>query len=229
VPYAFGLVPGAEVSGDPSSGNYGLRVENLGLGSTDRGLYAKGEQYGIYAEEVGDDSDVGIYSPDFVHAGGFRSNDDSYLWVPATAGVLLPDPDCTLYPETHGSAYLQCSASGTEQINIPIAVPAVLYGQSVRVERIRVYYDLDHAGSYITETSLRKLTAAGESDVLIADGTNRTSTNPDAYSLDPTSNYTLTASAGALNLNLRISHDGDTNHDVNIGGVRVRLRHYDEP
>lgn len=229
VPYAFGLLPGAEVDGEPSSGNYGLRVENTGSGSADRGLYVKGEQYGIYAEEVGDDSDVGIYSPDFVHAKGFRSNSDSYLWVPGTASVLYPSSGCTLYNQSHGSVRLECSSSGSKYIDVPIAVPAVLYGQEVRVESIRVYYDLDHTGSFIGQSRLRKLTRAGGSDELINDMTDHKSTAPTSYGLSPTANYTLTASAGALNLNLTIEHDGDLAHDVNLGGVRVRLRHFDEP
>ena len=94
---------------------------------------------------------------------------------------------------------------------------------------VRVYYDLDSTGSYIDGTRLQKLTAAGASDDVITNSTNRQSTSPTYYDLSATSNYTLTASAGALNLYLDISHDGDPAHDVNIGGVRVRLRHYDEP
>ncbi len=231
VPYAFGLVPGAEVEGDPGSGNYALRVENTGLGSTDRGLYAKGEQYGIYAEEVGDGSDVGIYSPDFVHAQGFRSDGDSYLWVPATAGMLYPKAGCALYPSWHGNVRLQCTLPGasTVEIDIPITVPAVLYAQEVRVREVRVYYKLDHAGSYITRSSVRRLANAVDSVALIDDYQNRTSTTATSYALEPTANYTLTASSGALNMHLGIVHDGDAAHDVYIGGVRVRLRHYDEP
>ena len=231
VPYAFGLVPGAEVQGDPLSGQYGLSVDNTGTGVTDRGLYARGEQYGIYAEEVGSNSDVGIYSPDFIHGEGFRSNADSYLWVPATAAMLYPSSGCTLYPSWHGSVRLECSTPGQKAINIPITVPGVLFGQNVRVRDIQVHYDLDNSGSYIDSTRLHKLTGAGSSISLITDSTNHMSTSPASYTLSPTDDEiaTLDATAGALNLNLGIYHDGDLNHDVIIGGVRIRLRHYPIP
>ena len=89
VPYAFGLVPGAEVQGEPI-GYYALVVDNTGTNSDDRGIYAKGEKYGIYAEEVGGDSDVGIFSPDFVEAKGYKSTDDSYWWFDAN-GLVSED------------------------------------------------------------------------------------------------------------------------------------------
>jgi hypothetical protein len=226
VPYAFGLVPGAEVQGDPATSSYALWVENLGTGASDAGLYAGGELYGIYAEEVGG-GNVGIFTPDFVEAGGYKSYNDSFLWVPGMAGVLYPDPNCTLYPELQGAATLSCSAGGTKTIYLPITVPGVLYGQEVRVEQVAVYYDLDNAASYITETRLRKLTTATTSDSLISDTTNRTSTTPTYYSLSTTGNYTLTTTSGPLNLGLVIQHDGSVIHDVHVGGVRVRLGHTD--
>jgi hypothetical protein len=227
VPYAFGLVPGAEVQGDPVASNYALRVDNTGVATTDRGLYASGEQYGIYAEEVGSESDVGIYSPDFIQAKGYRSNADSYLWVPGTAAVLYPSSGCTLYPQWHGTARLECSTAGNKDINIPITVPGVLYGQNVQIKSLEVYYDLDNADSYINSTYLRKITGAGSYDPVINDTTNRTSTSPTNFSLSPTEVVTLTSSSGALNLNLAIWHDGDLNHDVHVAMIRVRLGHID--
>ncbi len=228
-PYAFSLIPGAEVEGVPATGNYGLSVENDGEGSTDRGLYVKGWQYGLVAEEVGPDGDVGIYSPDFVEAKGFRSGDDSYLWVPAMSGWFYPNSGCGAFPQYHGSVRIECSSAATVYFNIGIPLPAVLYGQEVEVESISVYYDLDNAGSYIDVTRLMKLTDATSSVQLIYDSTNRTSTVPTSYSLTPSDGATLTAESGALNLNLTLSHDGNTAHDVTVGGVRVRLGHTSTP
>jgi hypothetical protein len=226
VAYAFGLVPGAEVDGDPNSGNYGLYVRNSGAGSTDRGLYAYGVEYGIYAEEGGS-GDIGIYSPDFVQAAGYKSNNDSYLWVPGTAAVLYPSTGCTLYTRFDGSSRLECSSSGTKTIHVPVTIPSVLYGQEVRVEQMTVYYDLENAASFVTTTILEKVTGAMSSDTLISNTTDRKSTSPTSYSLNTTGNYTLTSSSGPLNVQLAITHDGSTVHDVNIGAIRLRLGHRD--
>jgi hypothetical protein len=227
VAYAFGLVPGAEIEGDPAAGNYALRVANTGTDTSDRGLYAKGEQYGIYAEEVGEESDIGIYTPDFVHAKGYRSADDSYIWVPGTAALLYPSDGCTLYAQMYGSSRLECSTSGIKWINVPITIPGVLYGQDVRVESIRVFYDLDHAGSHINATWLHKTTHSQRGVKLVDDNTERISTTPAAYTLSTTGESTLGTAAGPLNLFLRIDHDGNMLHDVNIGMIRVRLGHTD--
>lgn len=225
--YAFGLVPGAEVQGDPAASNYALRVNNTGTATYDRGLYVSGEEYAIYAEEVGALSDVAIYSPDFIRARGYRSGADSYIWVPGTATIFSPTPGCALYPQWHGSVKLECSSTGPLYLHIPITIPGMLFGQQVWVKEIRVYYDLDNVGSYISSTYLRKTTGAGISDILISNSTNRTSTTPASYSLTPVEDTALNASSGPLNVALEIYHDGGTNHDVNIGMVRVRLGHID--
>ena len=229
VAYAFSLVPGARIEGDPAAGNYALRVDNSGTNKNDRGLYASGEQYGIYAEEVGEDSDIGIYTPDFVHAQGYRSGEDSYVWVPGNAALLYHDHSdgCTLYAQMYGSSRLECSTSGTKWINIPITIPGVLYGQDVWVESIRVFYDLDHAGSHINATWLYKTTHSQTGMRIIDDNTERNSTTPAAYTLSTTGESTLSNEAGPLNLFLQIDHDGNKTHDVNIGMIRVRLGHID--
>jgi hypothetical protein len=228
VPYAFGLVPGAEVQGDPVASLYALSVDNTGLDPNNYGLYAKGEKWGIYAEEVGADSDVGIFSPDFVHAKGYKATADTYWWFPGNEAVLYPGTDCTLWSQWHSSARLECSSSGYVDINIPISVPGVLFGQNVTVESVTVYYDLDHAGSYITRTDLRVLTVAGSSVSLISNLTDRTSLDPASYTLSATDNYNLSAGSGSLSLYLGIQHDGLSSHDVIIGAVRVRLGHQDQ-
>ncbi len=227
VPYAFGLVPGAEVEGEPTGSSYALRVTNTGTGSSDRGLYAAGEQYGLYAEEVGPDSDTGIYSPDYVRAKGYRSIENSYFWVPGNAAILYPTTGCTLYNQSYGSVRLECSAAGGKHIDLPIPAPGPLFGQDVTVESIRVFYDLDSTGSYIDRTLLNKQTAAGQAVPIVDDNTNRISISPTSYTLTAVANNTLTTSAGVLNLHLIINHDGNANHDVNIGGVRVELKHID--
>ena len=227
VPYAFGLVPGAEIEGVPEGSTYALQVRNLGTDSNDSGIYARGEKWGLYAEEVGENSDVGIHSPDFVEAKGYRSFEDSYLFVPGTAAVLYPSSGCTLWTQIHGSARLECSTAGTKHIYIPVTVPGILFGQTVSVNSVRVHYDLDSSGSYIDRTVLYKQTAAGQSVTIFDDGTNRTSTSPTSYSLNAVDNNALGLYDGVLNLYLMIYHDGDIGHDVNVGGLRMRLQHTD--
>lgn len=230
VAYAFGLVPGAEVSGDPQGTTYGLYVNNTGSDDSDRGIYAKGRQYGLYVEETGA-GNVAIKSPDFVEAGGYKSTGDSYLWVPGTAGISGTSAGATVNVRIslEGSAILEVTSAGANKyFYLPVSLPTQLYGQEVRVEQMCVYYKTTNAGSYIDQTRLYKVTAAGSGASLIDDATNRTSTSAGSYCLTPGAStpYTLTAGAGALNAQLRLDF-ASTSHDITIGGIRIRLGHTD--
>jgi len=239
VAYAFALVPGAEVEGDPQGNNYALWVKNTGTGSADSGLYAEGRnygihalggQYGIYAEGTGTGEDVGIYSPDFVQAQGYKSNSDSYLWVPAIVGrsSTTADKEVNVDTEFIGSARLTANTPGQKFFYIPVNTPAQLYGQEVRVEELMVYYYTTDSTSYINRTRLIKLTGVESYDELVFDSESRASTSPSSYSVIPstTSPYTLTASGGPLTLQLGLWF-GAIEHTIYVGGIRLRLGHTD--
>ncbi len=234
VAYAFGLAPGANVQGDPIGDDFALTVVNTGTASNDGGLYASGnrygiravgETYGIYAEEVGA-GDVGIASPDFVQAMGYKSDGDSYLWVPGMAGFLDPGSLIQIWSNGRGAATIKSSAVGTNTLFLPVTTPSQLYGQEVRVEELSVYYYASDSASYIATTQLYKLSGAGSGEMLINNATDRTSTSPTSYSLTPTGNYTLTASSGPLNVALELNF-GSTAHSIYIEAVRLRLGHTD--
>ncbi len=234
VPYAFGLVPGAEVQGDPSMTNYALQVDNTGVGSTDRGLYARGEEYGIYAEEVGLAGDVGIYSPDFVQAKGFKSNFPSYWWYDAngmeTEDTLSTTGSFAIRNYYQGGVELDCSIAGSDYVVLPLRVPGVLMGQEVRVEGAQVYYRSTNSATYVDRSLVYKSTGAGSSafEMIASDPTNRGSTSATSYAIPiiATSGYTLTFSSGSL-LAMFDLQCGDASHDLFISGVRLRLGHTD--
>jgi hypothetical protein len=228
VPYAFGMVPGAQIEGDPVADTYAFRIRNSGTDISDRGLYVSGWEYGIYAEEFGSAGDVGIKSPDFVEAKGYRSTDDSYVWVPGTATIPSFNSDCYLYPRGDSSVQVGCSPGGLNQsVLIPITIPGVLLGQDVTIEEVRIYYYLNHTGKRIYRTVLEKFTSTGSADIIIDDLTDRLSTSPTSYSPAIEGNNTLTSSAGALTLTLYFNNDSDTTHYLYVGAVRLRLSHSD--
>jgi len=235
VAYAFGLVPGAEVYGHPLGSNFALTVVNTGTDYYDSGLNAQGkyygiraagETYGIYAEEIGA-GEVAIYSPDFVQARGFKSNDDSYLWVPGMAAVVEPRSPLEIWSSGRGAARMGSSVVGANTLFLPVTTPSLLYGQEVRVEELTVYYWTSNSASYIAKTEMyRHWPAGGSGELLINNTTHRSSTSPTSYSLTPTGNYTLTASSGSLNVPLQL-YFGDTTHLIMIEAIRVRLGHTD--
>lgn len=227
--YAFGLVPGARVSGKSEGTVYALTVQNTGTSDTDNGLYASGQRYGIYAEELGP-GDVGIYTPDFVQAGGYKSSTDSYLWIHPMQGIAAASRPLNFAHYDGGAVGLQAPSTGTKYFYLPVTLPSVLYGQEVRVEELTVTCYTTNTRSYISRTTLYKLRGPGPGlwDYLIDDGTNRTATTATPYNLLPSASspYTLTATSGPLTVMLELEF-GSTADTIFVGGARLRLGHTD--
>jgi len=234
VAYAFGLAPGAEVQGDPEGSSYALSVNNTGNASNDRGLYVRGQQYGIYAEEVSAVSgvDVGIYSPDFVQARGYKSNDDSYWWYDAnhmeSEDELASTGGFNILNRYQGGVRLDCWDTGSDWFVLPLDVPGVLLGQEVRVEEARVYYRTTNAATFIDTTYVYKCTDPSTTEQIAYLSTNQDSTTAISYEvpINALSNYTLTASSGNL-VALFDLECGHSDHNIYISGVRLQLGHTD--
>ena len=236
VAYAFGLVPGAAVFGEPAgANNYALRVENTGTAAGDRGLFAKGDEYGIVVGESGL-GDVAIYSEDYVDALGYRSRRDSYWWIDANGvqyeDFLTPTGWFTIKNHRYGGVMFDCTSTGDQHFVLPLNVPGVLFGQNVRVEEARVYYRTDNPASYIDWSRVYKSKGTGttaDSFEIIANETgnqNSTAANGTSYAIPiyATSAYTLTSASGNL-IGLFNLMCTNTTHNIYISGVRLRLGH----
>jgi hypothetical protein len=161
-----------------------------------------------------------------VRPGAVIKGGTTYLWVPGTAFIKDQSDDTTRWDLLDATAriYRGGTLIGTKHIRIPITIPSELYGQSVRVTQVAVYYKCqDGAQAYITETELYKQTDADSSVSLVDDSTNRQSNTATSYTLatDSATN-TLSAGQGSMALRLGIFFNDDTNY-VQIGGVRLTL------
>jgi hypothetical protein len=216
-PYALGLVAGAGIKGAPIEGNYALTVVNTGTTGTMRAIYASTAGTG----------NVAIVSPDFVHARGYRSDDDSYIWTPATAGFSTSG-NVSVF-RTNMAQVTVRNTSGTDQgkyFVIPVTLPSVLYGTNVTVEELTVYYATSDPASYISTTQLYITTGVWTNDVVMQDLTDRKSTHPTSYSVGPYSAglTDLGPSVGLVTVLLEMRF-ADTNDTITVGGVRLRLGH----
>jgi hypothetical protein len=224
--YALGLVPGAQVEGNPGAGSPALTVRNTSVAAGSVGLHTVGNDFGLYAEETGA-GDVAIRTPDYVDAGGYRSGGDSYFFASALNGV--PDDvqaTSTLLVDAMNTGGVEIRRSGgavDRYFFIPIDIPAVLMGQPVTVEQVTLYYDLSHAASFIDQVSLIATTQVGSASTLMNSNTNLVSIAPTSESYTP-GDAVLSLSSGPLALRVRMHFD-DPAHVVSIGGVRVRLGH----
>ena len=110
-------------------------------------------------------------------------------------------------------------------IYLPVTIPAVLYGQNVTVEEMRVYYRSQNGtNSYIDETDLYAQTDADSWIQMRTDTNNHTSNTAASYTLAITQNNVLSTTQGAIGLFMYLNFANDTDY-IQIGGVRLRLSH----
>jgi hypothetical protein len=237
VPYAFGLVPGAEVEGNPTT-NYGLTVMNTGTGADDRGLYARGNQYGVWAHGVDDaglyaSSSNGTYSirsDDTVYSSEGYAGPDTYVWVPVQNAVL--DESDVSYASLSTDYYYSPLSVDAEStvisttlvwVYIPIQVE-VLYGRNYLLKNARVYYYADF-DARINSARIKGCDFSGGIGVLHDIGintTNGTSTTFAAYDIEATDYYTITASQAPTNLFISVGLPAH-NSRLYLYGVRLQL------
>lgn len=152
---------------------------------------------------------------------------DSYVFVPGNALIKNLNTDTTRWDiQANGAARIWRGATaGTKVIYLPVTLPAVLYGQNVTIEEMRVYYRSQNGtNSYITETDLYAQTDADSWIQMRTDANNHTSNSAASYTLAITQNNVLSSTQGALGLFLYLSFANDTDY-IQIGGARLRLGH----
>ena len=239
VPYDHSLRPGATINYNGTAAAFNVYNQGNGWGVY---AYSKGhdavhgrsdasDHAGVSGENRG--NGIGVYGYSLngaaLYLGGtgiLESRAGSYIFVPGYAFVKNKSGDTTRWDvQTNGSVRIwRGGTTGNKAIYIPITLPGVLYGQPVKVESVRVYYKCqDGSNGYITGTYLNLQTDADSGTALISNSTDHKATVASSYSL--TVNHTLSANQGILGLYLNL-HFSDDSHYVQIGGVRVTLRHY---
>ena len=152
---------------------------------------------------------------------------DSYVFVPGNALVKNVSTDTTRWDiQANGAARIWRGAiAGTKVVYIPITLPAVLFGQNVTVDEVRIYYRSENgANTYITETDLYVQTDADSWAQMLKNANLHSSTLASYYSLAITQNNVLSSNQGILGLYLVVSFANDLDY-MQIGGVRLRLHH----
>nr|MBC7245599.1 hypothetical protein [Chloroflexota bacterium] len=242
VPYGLSLQPGARVvSGDSTAQLIGIYISGgippvlypyAVYGSSRWGVWGDtSEGLGVRGTA---NSGTGVYAYSTtgtaIYAGGtgiIKSTAKSYLWISGNSMVKNQSLDTTQWDMwTNGAARIwRGSAAGDKSVYYPVTIPSVLYGQPVKVTKLTVYYGCqDGSKNYITGTTLNKQTDADNAAPIIYDTTDRTSNLPTSYTLNLTSNNTLSAEQGGLALYLNLAFADATNY-IQIGGIRLELEH----
>lgn len=241
VPYAFGLVPGAMVDGDPSDTNYALAVRNTGGSATDRGLYARGNEHGVYALGINGaglyaNSSTGpyaIYSEDATYSEGGYAGPDTYIWVPvhnAVFGYSANEDYIELEIHGYGEVQVKWGPSNDEYIGGTVYIPLqveIPYGRSYRLIRAEVFYKVS-GSALILEGYIRGRDFDGGADLTI--GSN---TTPEASSV--IASYVVWATGAYTTIDTTEAPVGvevtcllpDSGSIVHLYGVRLQLESID--
>lgn len=222
-PYAFSLVPGAVIKGyinTTETYSSTLTVANFGNGQSIVAISTGGPA--IYASGPG---------AALLADGKIQSSAKSYLWISGNGLIKEKASDTTLWDcDSNGSVKIWSGGTtGSKLVYWPITIPAVLYGQPVRVTKLTVYYKCqDGNKNYITSTRLYKQTDATNQVTIVADVTERKSNTPASYTLNLTTNNTLSADQGALGLYLSLNFtDSTSTNYIRIGAIRLELEYRD--
>jgi hypothetical protein len=251
-PIALGLHPGTVIK-NTATDEPGLEVHSVAAGTTGAAVIAQSDRassdgggIGLAASAQGGDAAIVAQNngsgPLFRGFGSNGGNDeirinndgsiettaDSYIFVPAGAFTKEQSTDSTRWYVSAGGSvaiYSGASAGGPRKVYFPITLPTVLYGQSVEVKSITVYYQTSNgSNAAIWVTDLKKSTGTGMYTALQYDSTHRTSTTATSYTLAVPYAGTLSSNDGVgLFLSLHFTNDSDY---VEISGIRIQLGHY---
>lgn len=230
VPYAFGLVPGAVVNGDPS-GTYALSVRNTGGSANDRGLYARGNEHGVYASSSS--GPYAIYSDNATYSEGGYAGPDTYIWAPVHNAVFLyltDEDDIELEIYDCGEVQVKWGPSNDEYIGGTVYIPLqveIPYGRSYRLIRAEVFYKVS-GSALIYEGYIQGRDFDGGADLTI--GSN---TTPEASSV--IASYVVWATGAHTTIDTSEAPVGvevtcllpDSGSIVHLYGVRLQLESID--
>jgi len=212
VPYAMTLAPGAYIEGDDDTWPM-ISVRQ------------QGAAFAIWAQENGI-SHYGLGADRIYASEGYASGSDSYLWVPGSL-AYTPSAGVTLDPKNSGKVTVDCSlGTGSKTLYIPVAITSRLYGHNVYVEEARVYYSVSNSTSPIYLSRVRVLESDGSAETIAQESDDQDSTTYTSFvvPIDATSGYTLTSASGPLTVFVGWECN-DVNHELDLGGVRLRLGH----
>jgi hypothetical protein len=157
--------------------------------------------------------------------GAIVKGDDSYIFVPGASLVRNANTDTTRWDiQANGAARIyRGAAAGIKTVYFPITLPGVLYGQSVTLKSLTIYYK-SSATNFIDYIDLNLQTDADSWVGVFDDDTDLTSTTAANYTITITTNNVLTASQGILGLYVYLTFADDI-IPIEIGGFRLRLGH----
>jgi hypothetical protein len=235
-----------------SAANHGVHAQGLGGGLAGSALYAESlnSTNGVAMHGYNDSADATLalsndgtgdllkgFGGDggedefrFKNDGTFQDKAPSYIFVSGTEAMLHPPTtDMELLPVWGNEPCVDVNRSttggGGGGVTFGVVMPAVLYGQPVKVEEVRIYYHTTKARSFISWTRVYLSAETGGVINMVIDDTNQDSTTYTSYAIVPDNHQVLSATEGILSVAMGL-YFADPSDSIYLCGLRFKLRHH---
>jgi hypothetical protein len=205
-----------------SSGGVALMAHNDAETSTDAAMILSNDGSGDLLKGFGGDSGEDEFR--FKNDGTFQDKAPSYLFVPganayfnytSSGATMIKDVGVTIYADT----------TGTKTFCLAVNLPAVLYGQPVKIEQFRTIYYTESSQNYIWGTFLTKHSQTGSYTYLVSNNDVYNSTTLTSYDYYPSWANTLSSDDGFITICYHVVFE-DINYEFYFLGARLKLRHH---
>lgn len=250
MPYARSLRPGAIID-QLGITDHALTVKSTGMAKSGTALWVENRAttfggIGIWSTVNGEDASIvasnNSSGPLFKGFGGdggeedfsisnngaIQSKADSYIWIPGSAFVQKWNSQAiewSIMP--NGSVrFIRGNQTGTKTLVYPVVIPAVLYGQPVKIEEVTIYCIALHPDTdHIKRTSMFKFTGVDSSVPLFEDNTPLCGYGTQTHTISVTNNNVLSATEPGVSLELELTFDNYYDY-IQVAGFRIRLGHH---
>jgi len=200
----------------------GIALVAQNTSSNDTAMVVENDGTGPLLKGFGGDSGNDEFN--FQNDGTFQDKAPSYIFVPGAGAYLDSGSSGVTFEPWHGAVYIHSSTTGSKDVCLSTTLPSVLYGQSVKIEQVSIYYrTVTWLSNYILYTELFVLNQGGDIDPVGQDDTihnNNTYSRYDVYS-----NANLSADYGILSICLDLVFQ-EVSTPIFLGGARIKLRHH---
>jgi hypothetical protein len=222
VPYALSLRPGADMRGEVAGASM-LWLQNDATSGQSNGIRAKTSSPNGYGGAFANDSNgIAIKAEG---SGRIASTADSYVFVPGGQAVIHgATSGATLKYWGGGDVQLSADTPGSKEIVFPVTMPAILYGQPVRVEEIAFTFRHTEFAE-ISRVWVYRMRMDGSYRTILDDSTGWSSVSPfwTTLTFPLSADNVLSAEDGQLAV--RVTCNLEPANNVQFVGVRIRLGH----
>lgn len=224
----YGVIGATQTTTGTCVGVYGRSSSNAGYAGLFSESSLSGATYGVASNVYSPDGVAGYFYNQIATGTAIQAAGSGIIRSAANTEIvfspfaLVPAGATTAVNINHyigGDTGITATGTGNQTIYLPLQLPAILYGNHLKIKSVQVTYITSNASSYITSTIVRLVIVPNGYVEPISDATDRTSTSWQTYTLTDAAPNTIEGCA-YLKFTLYFSTVG---HVINIRTIKLVL------